>query len=249
MPTQDRIFVVTDRPRPYVAKDRAYTFTAQAFLNGTQEVPSAATITIRQPGGAALTTAVSAAAMTVAGGGDMTYALVAGNTATLGANYIADVAYTVSSVVYDARFLFDVVRAPYRNVVVTADLALHHVDLTDYLNSSESSSAQTYIEQAGEDVAQFLHNKGRREYLVLDMGDLRRPIEYLALSKIFFAKSKNEGDKFDRWFKHYLSAYEGALAAINLVYDEDDSGTADGTSETDSESGEDGTRFGARIHV
>jgi len=45
---QDLTFFSTARPRDWVTKDRAYTFTCKAFSSGTQQVPSAATITIRK---------------------------------------------------------------------------------------------------------------------------------------------------------------------------------------------------------
>jgi hypothetical protein len=233
-----------------VTKDRAFTFTMRAYSSGTQVVPSSATITIRKPGGAALATPVSGASVTVAGGGDMTYALIAGNTSELGANYIADVAYVVSGTTYDARFLFDVVRTPLLNVVLQADLVFHHPDLTDLLTSGESN-AQTYIKQAFEDVCGFIDSRGDRPYLVLNSEQLRRPIEHRALALFFFAKQKTLDDRWGTYAASHESSYQSALAALGpkLVYDFNNSGTADGT-DAEGKAGEEGAKnYGLRYRV
>lgn len=206
---------------------RAYTFTFRAYSSGTQQVPSAATITIRKPGGSDLATPVSAAAVTIAGGGDMTYQLASGNTSELGANYIADVAYTVSGVVYDGRFVFDVVRVPLKNVVRHADLALHHPDISAVFTGGETSTA-AYIASAFEDVCFALEGKDVHPCDVLNPGDLRRAIEHRALYLFFSDKAREDRDQWDRYEKRYDAAYQADFAALgpHLVYDADQDGSA-----------------------
>lgn len=250
MPNQDLAFVSSARPKDWVTKDRAYTFTAKAYSSGTQVVPSSGTISIRKPGGAALATPVSGASLTIDGSGTMTYTLVSGNTSELGANYVADVAYVVSGTTYDARFLFDVVRVPLLNVVLQADLVFHHSDLTDLLTGSESN-AQTYIKQAFEDVCSFIDSRGDRPYLVLNSEQLRRAIEHRALALFFFAKRKTDEDRWAGYAASHESSYQAELASLGpkLVYDFDQSGTADGTS-AEVKSGEEGRKnYGLRIRV
>lgn len=250
MPVQDLTFISAARPKDWVTKDRAHTFTFRAYDAGTQAVPSSATITIRKPGGAALATPVSGAAVTVAGGGDMTYALIAGNTSELGANYVADVAYVVSGVSYDARVLFDVCRVPLRNVVIQADLAFHHADVADFLAAGESNT-QSYIKQAFEDVCTYIESKGNRPYLVLHSEALRRAVEHRALALYFFSKRKNAEDRWGSYAADHLVSYEREIQAVGsrLVYDLDQSGTADGTT-VEGATGEEGSRhFGLRYRV
>lgn len=229
MAIQDLAFRSDSRPRDYVVKDRAYIFSCKAYSDGTQSVPTAATITIKRPGGAALPTAVSLAAMTIDASGTMTYALAAGNTSELGANYTADVAYTVSTV-FDANFIFDVVRRPPRNVVIQGDLVFHHADLTDLLGAGESNT-QTYIEQAAEDVWTFLESKNIRPYLVLSQEIFRRAIEHRALELFFTAKTKSPEDRWALLRDEHRSAYSQELIAIGprAIHDMDQSLTADGT--------------------
>lgn len=242
MATQDLSFASSARPKDWVTKGRAHTFSFKAYSGGAQVVPSSATITIRKPGGGDLTTPVSAATVTIDGSGNMTYALASGNTSELGANYVADVVYVVSTVSYDARVLFDVVRVPLLNVVVQADLAYHHSDLTDYLTSAESN-AQVYIKQAYEDVCEWLDGRGNRPYLTLNASALRRAIEHRALSLLFFSKRKSLEDRYATYATDHETAYQAELAALGpkLVYDFDQSGTADGTS-VEGKTGEEGSQ-------
>ena len=239
MAQQDLYFGSAARPRDWVTKDRAYTFTFKAYSSGTQQVPSSATITIRKPGGAALSTPVSAASVTVDGSGNMTYTLIAGNTSDLGAGYIADVVYVVSGATYDGRFLFDVCRVPLHNVVIAADLGLHQYDYADYLNSGET--AMQHITRAFQDVCGFLHGRGQREYLVLNSEELRDAIEYASLARIFGSHLAASGDRTAALHEHYRNLYAAALTALGpkLVYDLDQSGTADGLS-LEGPSGEEG---------
>jgi len=180
----------------------------------------------------------------------MTYALASGNADTLGANYTADVDYVVSSLTYDGRTLFDVCLVQLRNVVLQADLVFHHSDLTDLLTSAESNS-QVYIKQAFEDVCRFLDGKGNRAYLVMNPEDMRRAIEHRALELLCFARRKSDEDRWAGYARDHGVYYQTELQALGsrLVYDYDQSGTADGTS-TEAKTGEEGGRsFGFRYGV
>lgn len=238
-----------DRPRAQVTKDRAFTLTAEIWKDNAQLVPSAGTITILGPGGSSLPdSAVSGAAVSVDGNGTMTYSFTAANAANLDANYTAEWNATVSGVVYDAVQLFDVVRFPLYNSVNQADLVKYYPDLADTLFSGESDF-QAYIEQAFEEVYAHLDNKGKRPYLVLSREDLRRPTEHLALQKIFQSRRKEIGDKWDIRFEFHRLEYHRWVSETRFVYDEDESGTADGTSSLTPGSGEEGHGGGWRWRI
>ncbi len=228
MAQQDLTFVSTARPKDWVTKDRAHTFTFRAYSAGTQQVPSAATISIVKPGGVALATPVSGATVTIAGGGDMTYALTAGNADELGEDWTAKVTYTVSTVVYDGAVTFDVVMQAVHNVVIHADLALHHVDIASAFTGSETSTAN-YIRTAYEDVCSFLDGRGNRPYLVLNSQALRRPIEHRALQLFFGDKVRAAGDQWALLRDEHGVQYQTEIQALGsrLVYDLDESGDAD----------------------
>lgn len=229
MPDNQSInFESADRPRSQATLDRAFTLTVKAYLDATQSVPTSATVDVKRPGGAPLPTAVSGSAVTIDGAGTMTYAVVAGNTNLLGANYSAVWHAVISGVTYDFVQLFDVVRFPLRNMVRQADLLEHHPDLTDLLPASEANF-QVYCERAFMRVYQWLDSKGRRPYLVLSSEDLRLPIEHKALELIFRPRSREDGDRWWSLAEHHATEYDKTLSAMSIVYDEDQSGTADGT--------------------
>lgn len=228
MAQQDLSFVSVSRPKDWVTKDRAHTFTFRAYSAGTQQTPSAATISIRKPGGAELTTAVTDAAMTI-DGDDMTYELTAANADELGEDYTAEVSYTVGGVVYDGIVTFDVVRVAVHNVVIHADLLLHHVDLASFFTGGESTT-QNYIRTAYEDVCLFLDGRGNRPQLVLNSQILRRPIEHRALELFFGDKVREEKDQWELLRDQHAIRYASELQALGsrLVYDFDESGTSNG---------------------
>lgn len=238
-----------DRPRTQVTKDRAYTLTAKLFLDGTQDVVASGTITILKPGGGAMDTAVSGEAVSVDGNGTCTYSLVAGNTGELNANYSAQWILTDSNGdVHEVPQLFDVVRYPLRNMVVQADLVKHHQDLADALFSGQSNF-QDDIELAFEDVYAGIERKGKRPYLILSSEDMRRPTEHLTLFKIFASRRKEEGDRWDVYAQYHWDRYHAWMEGAVFVYDEDETGTADGTSSTSTLEGEEARGLGIRWKV
>lgn len=247
---QSIVFDFVDRPKTQVTKDRAYVLTCKLYLDGTQDVVASATVTILGPGGSPLPgAAVSGAAASVDGSGTMTYTLTAANAAVLGANYSVQWVVTDSNAdVWERLQLFDVVRYPLYNVVIQADLVQHHPDLTSYLLSTESN-AQAYIERAFHDVYQVLELKGFRPYLVLSPEDLRMPIEHLALAKFFAARRNETGDRWDILYQYHWGEYHNWSNATQFTYDRDESGTADGTSDTDSRVGEDGHNIGPSYRI
>lgn len=249
MALQDLSFTSAARPRDWVTLDTAYTFTLKAYSGGSQVTPSSATISIVKPGGAALPSAVTDAAMTISGS-DMTYQLSAANAAELGANYTATVKYVVSGTTYRGRFLFDVVRHELVNPVQPSDLTRYHYDLTDLLMSGESN-AQTYIVEAFIDVCEWLDSLGNRPYLALDSAVFRRAIEHKALERFFMARQKSADDRWATFADKHRGEYEREKASLGprLVYDFDQSGTADGTS-AEAKSGEEGAlHTGLRYRV
>ena len=229
---QNLAFFSAARPRDQVKKDRAYPFTFRAYASGTQQTITSATITILQPGGGALPTAVSGAAMTISSN-DMTYSLVAGNAGVLGANYSAAIAYVVSGTTYDGFALFDVVNYPLRNVVVQSDLLIHYPDLTDILFGSTYSETTfaAQIAQGFEDVYQFVESKGKRPYLILSSEDLRRPIEHRALHLIFTSRGKKDSIWAER-AQYHDEAFKRWLETASFAYDADNSGTISGGDNT-----------------
>jgi hypothetical protein len=196
-------FDIVDRPRPQLRYGTGGTLTLKLYSDGTLNVPSLATVTVKRPGGAACTTPVSGAAVSIDGTGIMTYTLSAGNADLLPAYgdayspWSADWVVTSSGgTVYYKTTFFDVVKNPFFGIVTQADLVNHHKDLTDSLFTGEST-AQTYINMAQEDIQRRFENGGYRFWLILDAEQVRRPIEHLALAKYFASRVSGAPD--DRW--------------------------------------------------
>lgn len=241
-------FTWVDLPKPQGVKDRALLLTVKMFVDGSQVVPSAATISATYPSGSELNTAVSDDAVDdIDANGTITHTLAAANLDQYATNYRAHFKMTYSSTVYDYLVLFDIARFVFRNVVVHADLVKHHADLGNLLFSGESDT-QAYIELAFEDVYARLESRGKRPYLVLDSESLRRPIEHLALYKFFRARQKNTEDRFAGLADYHLEQFEIWFQTSTFIYDEDESGTAD-SSDTDATAGEEGSGGGLRLDI
>lgn len=98
--------------------DIADTFKAYIYENNRIAVPTSATITVTNPGTS--TALISAAAMTIAADGLLSYALTATHNDVANENYKAVVAYVVSGTTYYASFFYDVVNSKL-GVVITDD--------------------------------------------------------------------------------------------------------------------------------
>lgn len=220
---------VIDRPRPQLQYGVGGTLQLAAFLDSTQIVPSPATITVLRFGGSPCSTPVTTAACSVDGNGTMSYVLSAGNANILPpygegyAPWTANWFFTSGGVAYQKITTFDVVQWPIYNVVRTSDLANHYPDITSTLFTAESST-QSYISEAFIEVRQRLDNNGNRPWLVIDSEQVRKPVEYLALSKFFEARAKdNTGKDFLR-FQRNQKRFDDWFTTTKFVYNYEQTG-------------------------
>lgn len=190
---------------------------------GTQLVPSSATITVKDPDG---DEQVGDAAMVVAVAGTMTYSLSSTYTAALWENAIIEIEYVISTVTYKAVFFFDVVLNKLKCDVTDADLLNYEPDFA----AEEWPSQDDYdpqIQEAFLDVKQDIKNKGKRPSLLIDGRQLRKTIIFKTLEIIFMAFAKSTEDvNWEKYLK-YKTAYETQFAALVIKYDEDEDALID----------------------
>lgn len=200
----------------------AFPVEVKVYRGGAQIIPSAATITVRDPDGTAL---VTAAAMTInATTGTLTYSLGTAYTADLGENYVLEVDYTASGESHQATFFFDVVLQRLRVTVTDDDLRAYYPQIGDELWAEEASYAGQ-IEEAFLVVKRLIKDKGKRPAMLIDGSQLRELVIVKAFEMIFFAFAKSADDIW--WARHqkYAALFDQRFQSLRIKYDEDESGT------------------------
>ena len=220
-------FDLINRPRPQFQLNVGGTLYLAAFKDSTQDVVQSATISVFQFGGSGLPTPVVNAACSIDANGTMSYALAGSNCGVLPgydqayAPWTANWKFTTSvangALAFQHLTMFDVVQWPVANVVRQSDLQNHEPDLLSTLFTTETT-AQAYIDLAFEDVCRRIEQAGNRPFLYINSEDLRRPTEYLALSKFFRARRKEKGDKWDMLFHAFDSDYEDWFTSTKFIY-------------------------------
>ena len=206
-----------------VIKDEAFPIEAKVYDGGTQQVPSAATITVKNPAGKIL---VEDQAVAVASGGTMTYTLPAANTNTLRENAIIEITYTISSVDHKMVRFFDVVLNKLSPCVVDADLKEYYPELTDEIWSGESNY-DDQIQEAFRILKRELKNKGNRPHMLIDGSQLRIPLIHKTFEIIFRGFFKEAGDKWHELYKEHEKKFEDEFEELVIKYDSDEDGNID----------------------
>lgn len=203
-----------------VVKDETFPIEAKVYDGGTQQVPSAATITVKNPSGVAQ---VEDQAVAIAAGGTMTYTLPAANTATLWENAIIEITYTISSIDHKMVRFFDVVLNKISPCIVDEDLKDYYPELADEIWSAESNYDQQ-IHEAFIQIKRELKNKGRRPHMLIDGSQLRTPLIHKTFEIIFRGFFKEAGDKWHELYKEHEQKCKDEFADLIIKYDSDEDG-------------------------
>jgi len=198
-----------------------YPIEVKVYLEGTQAVPSSATITVKNPKGKKQ---VEDQSVTIAGSGTMTYTLDSAYTANLWENAIVEIEYVISSITYKMVSLFDVVINKLKCSVLDANLKDYYPKMADEI-WSEQSNYDDQIQEAFLEVKRDIKDKGKRPAMLIDGSQIRELIIAKSFEIIFFSMMKEEGDK---WFiRHEKEAqkYKDKIAKLLIHYDIDESGT------------------------
>jgi len=212
--------IITDNE---AVKGYDYPIEVKIYEEGTQKVPSSATITVKSPGG---TAQVEDVAMAVAGSGTLTYTLDSAYTAKLWENAVIEIEYVISTVIYKAVFMFDVVLNKLKISVIDADLKEYYPKLAEDI-WTEQSNYDDQIQEAFKQVKRDIKNKGKRTCMLIDGTQIRELIIHKSFEIIFFSMIKEEGDKWDIRHQKEQEVYKEQLEKILIFYDEDESGLID----------------------
>lgn len=206
-----------------VVKSEAFPIEAKVYDGGTQQVPSSATITVKNPDG---TAQVEDQTVTISAGGIMTYTLPAANTGTLWEDAIIELTYTISSIDYKMVRFFDVVLNKISPCIIDDDLKDYYPELTDEIWSAESNYDQQ-IQEAFKQIKRELKNKGRRPHMLIDGSQLRTPLIHKSFEIIFRDFFKEIGDKWHVLMELHTQKFEDEFAALVIKYDSDEDGIVD----------------------
>lgn len=154
--------ITSNESKQECLKDVASTISFTPYINNQPAISSSATITILRPGGETL---VASTAATVNGTtGLISYQISAANTATLGENYVANWTFTVSSVVYYQKQLFDVVRSILSIPIIDSDLTREQSDIMlkneSFAGAVDSASTTTIVDDELKSYADDYWNGG-----------------------------------------------------------------------------------------
>ena len=185
-----------------------------------QKVPSAATITVKDPDG---TAQVEDQDMSIDESGTMTYSLAATYTADLWEDAIIEIEYTISSVDYKRIFLFHVVLSKLKHSVSDSFLQKYHPQLDDELWDGETTYT-TQIDRAFNDVKQDIYNRGRRPHMLLDGSQIDHLVALKSFELIFADFSKGEDDRWGFLLRHYMEKYKDEFQKLRIKYDADEDG-------------------------
>ena len=203
---------------------QAYPIEVKVYEAGLQIKPSVATITIKDPDGAAL---VTAAAVTCNGStGTMTYSMSSALTADLYENCTMQIDYTVSAVAYREVGFFDIVIQPLRCTVIDNDLKAYAPAIVTKIWSTQTAY-DTQIQEAFKVVKRDIKNKGKRPTMLIDGSQVRELVILKTFEMIAFDFAKDKDDVWWARFEKYAERYAAALASIVIKYDVDESGTID----------------------
>lgn len=209
-----------------VVKGYSYPIEIKVYKDGAQQVPSSATITVKDDDGKKL---VENATMNVDGqSGTMTYTLASTLTTKLLEDGVIEVEYTISSVKYKMVRFYQVVLNKLRCSVVDDDLQGYFPSIHEELWEGDSNY-DTQIEEAFRLVKRDIRNKGRRPHMLIDGDQVRELVIMKTFELIFFDFSKARSDE-DKWWVRYeemKERYGSEFSKLNIKYDEDQDGLVD----------------------
>lgn len=204
-------------------QDAAYPIEVKVYDNGSQAVPTAATVAVYDGGGGAL---LAATAMTVATDGTLTYSLASTLTSELTENGVLEVVYTYETVARTVRFFFDIVIQKLELAVTDDDLKGYFPTIGDEMWADEA----TYAGQIGEafqTVKRLIKDRGKRPAMLIDGSQVRELVIIKAFEMVFFAFAKSAEDVWWARFLQYQALFKDRFAGLVIKYDEDESGTVD----------------------
>ena len=199
-------------------KAMAYPIEIKAYEAGVQLVPTSATITVKDPDGAAKVTDQT---MSIDANGTMTYTFPADKTSTLWENAIIEISYILSSVTYKVVFHFDVVLCQIKPTVVDADLKNYFPQLAQEIWADEANYDKQ-IQEAFKIIKRDIKDKGRRPAMLIDGMQVRELLVTKSFELIFFEFAKSEEDIWWKRYEEMKARYTERFDKLVIKYDRDE---------------------------
>jgi hypothetical protein len=218
----------------YLERERNTDLAIGLYEDGALVAPSGGEVSIYNASGVAV---VNAAAVVVSGS-RATYALSSSTVSaeSYGSGWRVEWSLTMpDGEVHGLRQNASLVRFLLYPVITDADLYRRHTDLASHLVGTGLTSYEGYIQEAWIEVESRLEMQGRRPFLVMSPEAMRSPHLYGTLKLICrdFAGTGSPDNKWAVLADHYDSEEMKSWADLNFIYDEDNTGEADGVSRTD----------------
>lgn len=216
------------QPGPEICPEVRYGASGQvlrewARINGALVTPTAPTLTILKPGGAA--TAIAAVVPTISSS-QLTYTLDASSTSLwpLAMDYVAQWTFTADGEVHTKETAFDVVLRVFgKHIPITVDHLKNADPQIDGILSQASMSTdahQRFIIPAWEVVYAWLRSHDRRPYCISDPRQLMPVTKAKALELFCRAVHRAPNDRWLGLADEYADQYREAQATTALRYDE-----------------------------
>lgn len=193
---------------------------------GTQQTPTAATLTVYLGAERLVDAAVATPAA------PSTYSL-AGSLHTSRApsdDYLEVWSTTIGGAPYTFQREGYLVRRAYHPTITDTDLTDRHSELSTF--STSLGGYQKYRDEANVEVQMALIDQGRRPWLIFDRSAVRRLHLLKTFELVFNDFMSVVGDgKWERLRDMYAARYEQALKAITFRYDDGETGTIDNSGE------------------
>lgn len=213
---------------PRIIKDNARTITLDVVRDGLIVSPDAApapTVTIVQSSdGTALPTPVLDATATIATSGQLSFAVIAANTATE-ALYKSTWKYRINGVTEEQDSYYRVVKTVLDQLVIKRDLdievpRLANKEFKDILWSD-------FIDARFEKVIRELRKRGIYDFFVMRSEDLFYVHLYTVIMDCAINFREEEGDVWDIIKEDYKAAWTDAWDRLTIAYDQNQDGNLD----------------------
>lgn len=211
---------------------RTQVLTCPVYRSGALVAPTSGTVSLYD---AANQTIVNAATVTITSS-VATYSLNASlvpTTLNYGDGWRLEWALLMADgVVHTFRRDAALVRRRLYPVVTDADLIRLHSDLgSSRIRPSGLSSLQDYLDEAWAQIDSWIHQQGKRPWLVMDPSAFRSLHLYWTLSILFrdFSTGQGEGGRWEALADLYEQKTQAEKASINFLYDESNTGNATAT--------------------
>lgn len=213
------------RLQEVLERAKTATSTLKIYEDGALVVPASATFTLINDSNKKV---IDAAAATVAGGGELSYVIAAGDipdTTSFSDNWLIEWKVMISGIEYTYRRTCAICRTKLYPVISDIDLTQCYSDLEN-IRPSSITSYQQYIDEAWIIIIERLKSQGNFPYLIISNQSLRQV--HLDASFMLIWRDMNSsglGDgRYNELMIEHRRAFESGFQRLSFKYDDTESG-------------------------